>query len=161
MESIAFVLIFLALILTGPVMAMIFDKKQEDSDRMLVSFIAENFEVLSGGATLDYNGAAIDSRTPIVRYRYCYSVLVLTTGKASGMYLGSALDGEDARNAKLTCQLITAFSGWWGIPWGIIRSIQYLFSNGVNNGISNETVGDVMYRIAQAAQSMQNSGAQA
>lgn len=157
MESIAFILVFLALILTGPVMAMIFDKKQEDSDRMLVSFIAENFEALSGGATLDYKGAEIDLHTPIVRYRYCYSVIVMTTGKASGMYLGNALESDEAKNAKLTCQLITAFSGWWGIPWGIIRSIQYLYSNGVNNGISNETVGDIMYRIAQAAQSVQES----
>ena len=157
MESIALILVFLALILTGPIMAMIFDKKQDESNRMLISFIAENFEALSGGATLDYNGAAIDLRTPIVRYRYCYSVIAMTTGKASGMYLGSALDSEEAKNAKLTCQLITAFSGWWGIPWGIIRSIQYLYSNGVNNGISNETVGDVMYRIAQAAQNAQES----
>ena len=157
MESIALVLVFLALILTGPIMAMIFDKKQDESNRMLIAFIAENFEALSGGATLDYNGAAIDSRTPIVRYRYCYSVIAMTTGKASGMYLWSALDSEEAKNAKLTCHLITALSGWWGIPWGIIRSIQYLYSNGVNNGISNETVGDVMYRIAQAVQNAQES----
>lgn len=150
MEAFAILLVFAALLIAGPTMGSIFEKKQEEVNRRLVTFVIENYDALAGGATLDYEGIPINSRSVITRFRYCYSYIVMTSSRSSGMYLADGLDGEEAKNAKLTCQLITAFSGWWGIPWGIINSIQFLFSNGVKNGTNDDTVGALMQRIASS-----------
>lgn len=147
MEAFAFILIFAALLIAGPAMGSVFQKQQEEINRRLITFVIENYDDLAMGATLDYNGVPISKQSVITRFRYCYSYLVMTSSRSSGMYLADGLDGSEAKNAKLTCQLITAFSGWWGIPWGIVYSIQFLFSNGVKNGTNDDTVGDLMQRI--------------
>lgn len=150
MEAFAFILIFAALLIAGPAMGSVFQKQQEEINRRLVTFVIENYDDLAMGATLDYNGVPISKRSVITRFRYCYSYIVMTSSRSSGMYLADGLDSSEAKSAKLTCQLITAFSGWWGIPWGIIYSIQFLFSNGVKNGTNDDTVGDLMQRIQNA-----------
>lgn len=150
MEAFAFLLIFAALLIAGPAMGSVFQKQQEEINRRLVTFVIENYDDLAMGATLDYNGVPISKRSVITRFRYCYSYIVMTSSRSSGMYLADGLDSDEAKNAKLTCQLITAFSGWWGIPWGIVYSIQFLFSNGVKNGTKDDTVGDLMQRIQNA-----------
>lgn len=150
MEAFAFLLIFAALLIAGPAMGSEFQKNQEEINRRLVTFIIENYDDLAMGATLDYNGVPISKMSVITRFRYCYSYIVMTSSRSSGMYLADGLDSDEAKNAKLTCQLITAFSGWWGIPWGIIYSIQFLFSNGVKNGTNDDTVGDLMQRLQNA-----------
>lgn len=150
MEAFAILLIFAALLIAGPAMGSVFQKQQEEINRRLITFVIENYDDLAMGATLDYNGVPISKRSVITRFRYCYSYIVMTSSRSSGMYLADGLDGGEAKNAKLTCQLITAFSGWWGIPWGIVYSIQFLFSNGVKNGTNDDTVGDLMQRIQNA-----------
>ena len=150
MEAIAILLVFAALLIAGPAMGAEFQKRQEEINRRLVMFIIENYDDLAMGATLDYNGVPISKRSVITRFRYCYSYIVMTSSRSSAMYLVDGLDTDEAKNAKLTCQLITAFSGWWGIPWGIINSIQYLVSNGAKNGTNDDTVGDLMQRIQNA-----------
>lgn len=150
MEAFAILLIFAALLIAGPSMGSVFQKQQEEINRRLITFVIENYDDLAMGATLDYNGVPISKRSVITRFRYCYSYIVMTSSRSSGMYLADGLDGGEAKNAKLTCQLITAFSGWWGIPWGIVYSIQFLFSNGVKNGTNDDTVGDLMQRIQNA-----------
>lgn len=150
MEAIALLLVFAALLIAGPAMGVGFQKKQDEINRRLVTFIIENYDDLAAGATLDYNGVPISKRSVITRFRYCYSYIVMTSSRSSGMYLVDGLDTDEAKNAKLTCQLITAFSGWWGVPWGIIYSIQFLFSNGVKNGTNDDTVGDLMQRLQNA-----------
>ena len=150
MEAFAFLLVFFALLIAGPAMGSVCQKKQEEINRSLITFIIENYDDLAAGVTLDYNGVPISKRSVITRFRYCYSYIIMTSSRSSGMYLVDGLDTDEAKNAKLTCQLITAFSGWWGIPWGIIYSIQFLFSNGVKNGTNDDTVGDLMQRIQNA-----------
>lgn len=149
METIAFLLIFITLIAAGPIMSISFNKRQEEVNRRLVEFILQNYEALAAGRTLDYYGAPISSRSQLTRYRYCYSVIAMTSTRSSALYLTDGLDSEEARNAKLTCQLITALSGWWGIPWGVVNSIRCLVSNGAKNGTNDDTVGNIMSRLAQ------------
>ena len=146
----ALILIFAALLVAGPAAGSVFQKKQKEINRRLVAFIAENYDDLAMGATLDYNGVPINKRSVITRFRYCYSYIFMTSSQSSGMYLVDGLDSDEAQSAKLTCQIITDFWGWWGIPWGIIHSIQYLVSNGVKNGTNDDTVGDLMQRIQNA-----------
>lgn len=149
MEGIIFIVVVVALLLAGPIMADGFNKRQDEISRRLIAFIAENYNDLVSGSTLDYMGTPINRYSKLTCYRYCYSYIIMTTSKASAIYLAEGTDSnEEAKNAKLTCQLITAFSGWWGIPWGIINSIHYLFLNGVKNGTNDDTVGDLMQRMS-------------
>lgn len=145
------IIVLLVLLAAGPVIAVGFDKRQNENNRKLIGFIAQNYEALAGGATLDYNGTPMTAQSRLTRYRYCYSYIIMTSSRSSGFYLadGTAND-EEAKNAKLTCQLITALSGWWGIPWGIIYSVQYLVSNAAKNGTNDETVGGIMQKLQNA-----------
>jgi len=149
--GILLILVLIALLISGPVMASSFNKRQDENNRKLIGFILQNYEALASGATLDYNGTPMTAQSRLTRYRYCYSYIVMTSSRGSGFYLadGTAND-EEAKNAKLTCQLITALSGWWGIPWGIIHSVQFLVSNGVKNGTNDETVGGIMQKLQNA-----------
>lgn len=147
------ILVILAALIFGVIKMYGFDKKQEEVSRRLVSFIAENYDELASGATLDYRGTPISRYSRLTRYRYCYSCLIMTSSHASGIYIDQAVDFDDeAVNAKRTCQLITITLGWWGIPWGIINSIRFLYLNGERNGTNDDTVGDLMQRIADTVQ---------
>ena len=153
MEGLIIIVLIIVLLLAGPIIASDFNKRQDEINRQLVGFIIEHYDELASGITLDHNGKAISRYSKLTRYRYCYSYLVMTTSNSSAYYLADEYySDENAKNAKLTCQLITALSGWWGIPWGIINSFRYLFSNGVSNGTNDSTVGEIMNRIAQQAQ---------
>ncbi len=149
--GILFILVLIALLISGPVMASSFNKRQEENNRKLIGFILQNYEDLANGVIVDYYGTPMSVRSRLTRYRYCYSYIVMTSSRSSGFYLADGTaDDEDAKNAKLTCQLITALSGWWGIPWGIIHSVQFLVSNGVKNGTNDETVGGIMQKLQNA-----------
>lgn len=148
------ILAVIALLISGPIMSASFGKRQEENNRRLVAFIMENYNDLAGGAVLTYDSAPISYNSRLTRFRYCYSYIIMTSTRSSALYLADGLNCDEAKNAKLTCQLITALSGWWGIPWGIVYSIQYLFSNGVNNGTNDDTVGDLMQRIRNAAETV-------
>lgn len=150
MSGIAVVAI--VLLLAGPTIAHGFNKSQNEINRQLIQFIAENYEALISDTTLDYNGKAISRFSRLTRYRYCYSYLVMTTSNGSAYYLADEYYSDDeAKKAKAVCQIITLLSGWWGIPWGIINSVRYLFSNGLKNGTNDSTVEDLMNRLAQQA----------
>ncbi|MBD5139319.1 MAG: hypothetical protein HDT24_08430 [Ruminococcus sp.] len=144
------IIVLIALLAAGPIMSVSFGKRQEENNRKLIAFIMENYNELAGGSILTYEGAPIGYNSRLTRFRYCYSYIIMTSTRSSAVYLADGLDGDEAKNAKLTCQLITALSGWWGIPWGIVYSIQFLFSNGVKNGTNDDTVGDIMQRIRSA-----------
>ncbi len=151
--GVLFIVVLLALLASGPIMAIGFNKRQDENNRRLISFILQNYEALAGGATVDYNGTPMTVRSRLTRYRYCYSYIIMTSYRSSGLYLADGTSNdEDAKNAKLTCQLITALSGWWGIPWGIIYSIQFLVLNGAKNGTNDETVGGIMQKLQNTEQ---------
>jgi hypothetical protein len=62
-----------------------------------------------------------------VFYHYCDSLLVVTVRRPSPVYF--VRSGENAVVRRLPWTLLTVFLGWWGIPWGPIRSIQCLVVN--------------------------------
>ena len=62
-----------------------------------------------------------------VRYRYCFSAVVVTMTHSTDIYL---VRPEESRLTKsLPWSLLTLVAGWWGIPWGPIRSVQTLWIN--------------------------------
>jgi hypothetical protein len=66
-----------------------------------------------------------------VMYRFCVSVIVLTIIKSTDIYYVPA--GQSRVIKGLPWTLLTFVAGWWGIPWGPIRSVQSLWIN-LNGG---------------------------
>ena len=63
----------------------------------------------------------------LVMFHYCISCLILTFRHSSDIYLVKA--GESAVGKGLEYTLLTLLLGWWGIPWGLIYTIEALATN--------------------------------
>jgi hypothetical protein len=81
---------------------------------------------IEGMSTREIN-EEINNGAKFVIYRYCFSIIVLTFKRTSGIYFVKA--GENRVFKGLQWTLITFFFGWWGIPWGPIYSVQSLATN--------------------------------
>jgi hypothetical protein len=62
-----------------------------------------------------------------VTFQYCISILVMTFKRRSNIYFIKA--DENAIVKGLPFTLLSLFLGWWGIPWGIIYTIETLGIN--------------------------------
>jgi hypothetical protein len=62
-----------------------------------------------------------------VVYRYCFSALVITVMQSTGIYFVRA--GQSRLVKGLPWTSFTLVAGWWGIPWGPIRTAQALWTN--------------------------------
>ena len=62
-----------------------------------------------------------------VMYQYVISVLIMTFKRNSNIYFIKA--DENAIVKGLPFTLLSLIVGWWGIPWGIIYTIQALIAN--------------------------------
>jgi len=78
-----------------------------------------------------------------VVYRYCFSAVLLTVMQGTDVYLIRAHQSRIIKGLPWT--LLTLVVGWWGIPWGPIRTVQSLWIN-----LSGGT--DVTAGIADALQ---------
>jgi hypothetical protein len=81
-----------------------------------------------------------------VYFDYCISVIFVTFKRSSNIYL--LRQNEPAILKGLPYTLLSVFLGWWGIPWGIIRTIQVLNTN-LNGG------NDVTKKVVAALRSSQ------
>ena len=62
-----------------------------------------------------------------VVYRYCFSAVLITVMQGTDVYF---IRGNQSRIVKgLPWILLTLLVGWWGIPWGPIRTVQSLWIN--------------------------------
>lgn len=62
-----------------------------------------------------------------VVYEYCISIVVLTFFRSSNITFVKADDSRVGKGLGYT--ILTFILGWWGIPWGPIRSIQAIITN--------------------------------
>jgi hypothetical protein len=62
-----------------------------------------------------------------VVFQYCVSVLVVTVVQTTQIYFVRAGQSAAAYSARFT--LLSLLFGWWGLPWGLIRTLQVLFTN--------------------------------
>jgi len=62
-----------------------------------------------------------------VYFYYCISLLVVTIRRPSDVYLIRV--GESALLKGMPFTLLSLIGGWWGIPWGPIRTVQCLYVN--------------------------------
>lgn len=83
--------------------------------------------------------AAIASGARFVRFKRAFSFVILTTYSTTpAIYLPG---GNSGAGPAWQNSLFTMLLGWWGIPWGPIRSIQALLTN-AKGGI--DVTGDVL-----------------
>jgi hypothetical protein len=62
-----------------------------------------------------------------VVYRYCFSAAVVTVMDSTDVYLIRANQSRIIKGLPRT--LLTLVAGWWGVPWGPIRTAQSLWIN--------------------------------
>ena len=83
-----------------------------------------------------------------VVYEYSISIVVLTFFRSSNVTFIKA--DENAVTKGLGYTMLTFLLGWWGIPWGPIRSVQALITNFKGGKDVTERVVSAMKNAAQA-----------
>ena len=79
------------------------------------------------GLTVGELGLQLQAGGKFVVYQYCFSLIIATFKRSSAVHFLRA--DENAVMTGLRYTLLTLVLGWWGIPWGIIYSIQCLVTN--------------------------------
>ncbi len=92
--------------------------------------------------------AELQTGGKFVVYEYCISVVVLTFFRSSNVTFVKA--NENVVTKGLGYTALTFLLGWWGIPWGPIRSVQALITNFKGGKDVTEHVVSVMKNAAQA-----------
>ncbi|RYZ29453.1 MAG: hypothetical protein EOO10_06260 [Chitinophagaceae bacterium] len=78
-----------------------------------------------------------------VSYSYCISFIMMSMKRSSGIYFIKSDENGFTKGTPFT--FISFLFGWWGIPWGIIYTIECLLKN-TNGGID---VTDMVMRYLQ------------
>lgn len=136
--------IFFGLIISGYIMVLILGMKGDAASKELLGFILTNSERLQNGETLDYLGSPINTETRLVRYRYSFSYVIATSTRSSGLCI---LGSRQARSCRILCILSTLFAGWWGIPWGPVKTIQSVFVDTASGGDLSDTVSGFLRQL--------------
>ena len=106
------------------VSAVVFGIIWKKQDEEFINFLNSNSSRLRSGESCEFKGVYYTFNTPLLRYTYCYSVLVMTFTRSSALRPAS-----DSINERVICTLITLFGGWWGFPWGPVYSIKSFVDN--------------------------------
>lgn len=83
-----------------------------------------------------------------VVYEYVISIIILTFYRSSNVTFIKSDENGMVKGLGFT--VLTLFLGWWGIPWGPIRSIQALVTNFKGGKDVTERVVAAMKQAAQA-----------
>lgn len=129
------------ILIAGYIIAAVFYSRSDSVSKDLYEFISMNSERLQNGETLDYLGSPINKETRLVRYRYCFSYIIATSTRNSGLYI---IGSRQALTGRIICILISFLVGWLGFPWGIIRTVQCIFVDTAKNGDLADTVGGIL-----------------
>jgi hypothetical protein len=62
-----------------------------------------------------------------IRYQYCISIGVMTFTRETAIYYVNSRRSVVVRGLPWT--FLTLLVGWWGFPWGPIRTVQCLSKN--------------------------------
>jgi hypothetical protein len=62
-----------------------------------------------------------------VTFEYCISFLFITIHKSSDIYFLKS--DENAFFFSLRYTLFTLIFGWWGLPWGPVRTVESIVTN--------------------------------
>jgi len=80
-----------------------------------------------------------------VTYQYVISILIMTFKRSSNIYFIKTDESAVVKGLPFT--LLSLLAGWWGIPWGIIYTIQALVTN---LGGGQDITAQVLAAVGQA-----------
>lgn len=99
------------------------------------------------GMTVDRLNEELLRGAKFVMFQYCISVLIMTFKRRSSVYFVRA--GEGTAGAAFGYTSLSLLFGWWGIPWGIIYTLETL---AVNLGGGKDVTKEVLATILSVAQ---------
>lgn len=113
------------LVLASWLWALIFHTREKNRLKRFSQFIAENAETLLNGGSCEFEGDKYSLSTKLVQYQFAVSLISIS------MTRGTSLRPEkDKVWLLLSCTIISALGGWWGIPWGPYHTILSFIENG-------------------------------
>lgn len=104
------------------------------------------------GLTLEEIACQVEQGARFVIYRYAVSVLIATVMRPTDIYF--IPPGESSIKGGLGFSALTLLLGWWGLPWGPIRTIQSLVVN-FRGGV--DVTDDVMSSFTRGRSSSRES----
>ena len=96
----------------------------EKKDNELLTFLVHSRYRLENGETLEYKGKMYNLYTPLKRYRICISYFIMTSVRITYF-----VHENDKPLMSFLFFLVTLFGGWWGFPWGPVRTIESFVIN--------------------------------
>ncbi|MGN0695427.1 MAG: hypothetical protein ACI4J5_01535 [Oscillospiraceae bacterium] len=113
------ILLILAAWIGSAVLREVEIKRSERFDH----FCAANSRRLLCGEECEFEGRIYTINTRLVEYSWCVSIFTVTLTR------GTAIHHADDKVIFALVMLITLFGGWWGIPWGPVRTVKSLIDN--------------------------------
>ena len=102
------------------VISMISDKRNKE----FTLFLNANADEILYGSGSEFRGHLYTKETILVRYRMCISYFILTSSQCTYY-----VPYEKAGKLAVLTFLITLIGGWWGFPWGPVRTIDTFIKN--------------------------------
>lgn len=124
--------------ITYCIMGIIWKKR----DKKFIAFLTENADELLSGGGCEFEGVEYRRETRVTRFYCCMSVIFLIYMEQSGFVLTDGSAGT-----KALCILLALTGGWWGFPWGPIRTVQALYKTCTADSM---TVYDILEKLSLA-----------
>lgn len=97
-------------------------------ERRVIRFhewLAENRRAIQSGFG-DYHGTHVTPETVLTQFRFCASAIWVTETVPTGYFIRGH---HNTAIAAMFFSTLSLFTGWWGLPWGLIRTPQTVFRN--------------------------------
>ena len=79
------------------------------------------------GMTSQQLAAEVSRGGKFVIFQYCFSIVLMSFKRRSDIYFVKSTENAAVKGLKFT--LLSIVLGWWGLPWGIIFTVQTLATN--------------------------------
>ena len=123
---------------THCVMGMIWKKR----DKKFIAFLTENAHTILNGGSCEFEGIEYRRETRVTRFYCCMSVIFLTYYEQSGF-----VPTDRSAGTKALCIILALTGGWWGFPWGPIRTVQAVYNTCMAESM---TVYDILQKLSPA-----------
>ena len=119
------VTLIVLLVLASWLWALIFHTREKKRSERFSGFIAANAQTLMNGGSCEFEGDMYSLSTILVQYQFAVSLISLSMTRGTSLH-----PVKDKNGLLLSCTLISALGGWWGIPWGPYYTIRSFIENG-------------------------------
>ena len=123
---------------------IVISKDSESRNKEFAVFLMNNANEIMNGAGARFDGYLYTGATQIKSYSMCISYLVMTSWRSTAYV---PVDADN--NYGVLTFLITLFGGWWGFPWGPIRTIETFVKNAGHKNVI--TVGQLIFSLYNQA----------